>query len=146
MKKHEISHTRNEPFGCSLCDFECWTTGALNEEAWNTPHWEWTHRLVPIWLRVFNIKCFDWGSMKYPTLRINPSAAPNVTSSFQHQVLWLRKHKISHTRDKPFSCSLITSALVSSKSRKIVPLSNWKGHVYWFNIGRAMLAKLSDLG
>ena len=40
MRKHEISLTRNEPF-----------------------------QLPPVWLWLFNIKCFDWRSMKEPTLK-----------------------------------------------------------------------------
>ena len=45
-----------QPFGCSQCDFQ-----------------------------VFNIKCFDWRSMKEPTLGMNPSAALSVTWSFWEQ-------------------------------------------------------------
>ena len=45
LKKHEISHSKQKPFGCSHCDF----------------------------------KCSYWRSMKYPTLGMNPLAAPIVT-------------------------------------------------------------------
>ena len=70
------NHTRDEPFGCSQCDFE-----------------------------FLKIKCSYWRSMKKPTLGMNPLAAPSVTSSFQNQVLWLKKHEKTHTRDEPFGCS-----------------------------------------
>ena len=43
--------------------------------------------------------------IKDPPLGMNPLAAPIVTSSFQHQVLLLMKHEGSHTRDEPFGCS-----------------------------------------
>ena len=62
--------------------------------------------LLPLWLRVFNIRCFDWWSMKVPTLWMNPSAAPSVTSCFQPQGLWLMKQDRTHTTDEPFGCPL----------------------------------------
>ena len=40
-----------------------------------------------------------------PPLWINPRAAPSVTLFFQHQALLLMKHEGAHTRDEPFSCS-----------------------------------------
>ena len=56
-----------------------------------------------MWLRVFNIKCFDWGGMTKPTLGINPLVAPNVTSSLPHQVVWLRKHEKTTLGIKPLA-------------------------------------------
>ena len=35
---------------------------------------------------------------------MNPLAAPSVTSSFQNQVLLLKKDEKTHTRDEPFGC------------------------------------------
>ena len=29
-----------------------------------------TLRLLPVWLQVFKIKCFEWRSIKYPTLKV----------------------------------------------------------------------------
>ena len=40
--------------------------------------------------------------MKYPTLGMNPLAAPIVTLSFQNQVHSLKQHEISHTIHEPF--------------------------------------------
>ena len=40
-----------------------------------------------------------------PTLGMNPSAAPSVTLSFQHQMLLLKEHDRTHTMDEPFSRS-----------------------------------------
>ena len=59
--------------------------------------------------------------MKYPTLGMNPLAAPIVTSSFQHhvlllkwhekvQVLLLKTHEISHTRQSPSAAPIVTSS------------------------------------
>ena len=45
-------------------------------------------------------------SMKKPALGINPSVASNVTSRFLHQVLGMKKHARTRTRDEPFSCAL----------------------------------------
>ena len=61
-----------------------------------------------MWLRVFNIKCFDWGGMTKPTLGINPLVAPNVTSSFPHQVVWLRKHEKTTLGIKPLAALNVT--------------------------------------
>ena len=38
-------------------------------------------------------------------LGINPLGVPSVTSSFQNQVLLLKKHEKTHTRHEPFRCS-----------------------------------------
>jgi len=60
----------DEPFGCSLWDLELSTSSALIEEAWKNPHYG-----------------------------MNPLAAPSVTLSFQHQVLWLKRHEKSTQRE-----------------------------------------------
>ena len=55
--------------------------------------------------RVFKIKCSYCRSWKKPTLGMNTLTAPSVTLSFQNQVLLLKKHEKTHTRDEPFGCS-----------------------------------------
>ena len=87
IKEALKNHTMDETFGYSQCEFEFLTSRALIEEAWKNAHYGWTLWLLPVWLQVFNIKCFDWISMIKPTLGINTSAATSVASSFQHQVL-----------------------------------------------------------
>ena len=64
LKMHEKTTLWDEPFGCSQCDFEFLTTSALIKEAWKKPHYGWNLWLLPVWLRVFNIKGFDWRGMK----------------------------------------------------------------------------------
>ena len=47
--------------------------------------------------------------MKYLTLGKNP-LAPSVTLSFQHQVVLLKRHELSHTRSVPFGAPFVTSS------------------------------------
>ena len=90
----------------------------------------WTLWLPPVWLRVFNIKCrrvapnikfskssaLNERSIKYPTIGMKPSATPSVTSSFQHQVLSMKKHEKILTRNEPFSCPQCESEFSTSSA------------------------------
>ena len=80
LRKHEKTHTRDEPFGCSQCDFEFSKSSAFIEKAW-----------------------------KNPTLGMNPLAAPSVTSSFQNRVLLLKKHEKTTLGMNPLAAPSVTS-------------------------------------
>ena len=38
LKKHDRTHTRDEPFSYSQCDFEFSTSSTIIDEAWRSPH------------------------------------------------------------------------------------------------------------
>ena len=63
LKRHEISHSRHEPFGMNPLAAPIVTSSALIEGAFNIPYLTWTLWLPPVWLRVFNIKCSYWRSL-----------------------------------------------------------------------------------
>ena len=77
---------------------------ALKRKARNLT-FEKLHKLVGLLVPLFSQAI--WFNKEGPSqlINVNYSASPSVTASFQHQLLWLKKHEITHTRDEPFGHS-----------------------------------------
>ena len=124
LMKHEKAHTMDEPFGCSQCGFEFLTTRTLIE-AWKKPHYGWTLWLLPVWLRVFNIKGFDWSGMKKSTLWDEPFSCSQCDFEFLTTSALIKEALKNHTMDETFGYSQCEFEFLTSRA---LIEEAWKTH------------------
>ena len=130
IKEALKNHTMDETFGYSQCEFEFLTSRALIEEAWKNAHYGWTLWLLPVWLQVFNIKCFDWRCMKKTTLWDEPFGCSQCDFEFLTTSALIKEAWKNHTTDETFGYSQCDFEFLTSKA---LIEEAWKKCTLWMN-------------
>ena len=107
LKKHERIHAGDKPFSCSQCDYKCLTINVKRfEKTWKNPQqWE-ALQLLPVWLQILNIRPLEKTQNSDKRLGCSHYTFRCSTEEV------LKKLKRTHTGEEPFSClSVTTNAL-----------------------------------